>query len=139
LAHEDLDRVQHVESSSNRSFGVVFAAVFLIVTVWPVFRGESPRWWALGVSIVFALIALLRPALLGGLNRLWTKFGLLLGAIVSPIALGVLFYGILTPLGILSRMRGNDPLRLKRDPSAQSYWISRKPPGPPPTSMTNQF
>lgn len=139
MAHEDLDRKQHVESSSNRAFGLVFAGVFLIVMVWPVFYGESPRWWAFGVSVVFALIALLRPTLLRIPNLLWTKLGLLLGAIVSPIALGILFYGILTPLGVLSRLTGNDPLRLKRDTSSPSYWIPREPPGPPPNSMTNQF
>jgi hypothetical protein len=139
VAHEDLGRTQHVEGSSNRSFGLVFASVFLIVMAWPLFYGESPRWWALAVSIVFAAIALLKPVLLGGLNRLWTKLGLLLGAIVSPIALGVLFYGILTPLAVLSRLTGNDPLRLRRDATVKSYWISREPPGPPPDSMTKQF
>ena len=139
MAHEDLSRTQHVESSSNRAFGLVFAVLFLAVTLWPLLHRESPRWWALGVSSVFALIALLKPTLLAGLNRLWTKLGLMLGAIVSPVALGILFYGILTPLAALARLKGNDPLRLKRDASAQSYWIPREPPGPPPDSMTNQF
>ena len=86
-----------------------------------------------------ALVALIRPTLLAGPNRLWTKLGLLLGAIVSPIALGLLFYSVLTPLGTLSRLKGNDPLRLRRDTSARSYWIPREPPGPPADSMTNQF
>jgi hypothetical protein len=128
-----------VESSSNRSFGFVFAVVFLIVAAWPLFSKEPPRWWALAISAAFALIAALRPALLEALNRWWTKLGLVLAAIVSPIALGILFYGIVTPLGALSRLLGKDPLRLKRDASAPSYWLPREPPGPPPTSMTNQF
>jgi len=139
VAHEDLSRAQHVESSSNRAFGFVFAGMLLVLALWPVFHSGSPRWWAFGGFGVVALIALMRPTLLAGLNRLWTRFGLLLGAIVSPIALGILFYGVLTPLGTLSRLKGNDPLRLKRDTSARSYWISREPPGPPADSMTNQF
>jgi hypothetical protein len=118
---------------------LVFAAVFVIIACWPLFHAEPPRWWAVPVSVAFAVIALLKPALLAGLNRLWTKFGHLLGKVVSPIALGVLFYGVLTPIGVVMRLTGKDPLRLKLDSSARSYWIPRKPPGPPPDSMTNQF
>jgi saxitoxin biosynthesis operon SxtJ-like protein len=139
LAHEDLDRTQTVESSSDRAFGIVFAAVFLLVSLWPLLRGVPPRWWALALSGGFGLIALVRPALLAAPNRLWTKLGLLLGRIVSPIALGILFYGVLTPLGAAIRLMGKDPLRLKRDPGVGTYWIPREPPGPPPDSMTNQF
>jgi hypothetical protein len=117
----------------------VFAVVFLIVAAWPLLSKEPPRWWALAISAAFALIAALRPALLAALNRWWTKLGLVLAAIVSPIALGILFFGIVSPLGALSRLMGKDPLHLKRDASAPSYWIPREPPGPPPTSMTNQF
>lgn len=139
MAHEDLTRQQHVEGSSDRSFGVVFAAVFAIVAFWPLLHRESPRWWALGVALAFAIVAIWKPSLLAHPNRLWTKLGVLLGKIVSPIALGVLFYGVLMPIGVLVRLTGKDPLRLKLDSRADSYWILRKPPGPPPDSMTNQF
>ena len=139
MAHEDLTRDLQVEGSSDRSFGLVFAGVFLITACWPLFSRELPRWWALGGAVVFAVIAIWKPALLTRLNRLWTKLGLLLGMIVSPIALGILFYGVLTPIGALGRLTGKDPLRLKLDSDADSYWIPRKPPGPPPDSMTNQF
>jgi len=88
---------------------------------------------------VFALVALVKPALLSGLNRLWMKLGLLLGKVVSPIALGILFYAVITPIGLIIRLTGKDPLRLKFDPDAESYWIPREPPGPPPGSMNNQF
>ena len=88
---------------------------------------------------MFALIALAKPALLAWLNRLWIKLGVLLGKVVSPIALGILFYGVLAPVGKVMRFAGKDPLRLKFDPGADSYWIPRDPPGPPPDSMTNQF
>jgi len=85
------------------------------------------------------LVALIKPTLLTGLNKLWIKLGLLLGKVVSPIALGILFYIIITPIGLLIRINGKDPLRLKFDPNAKSYWIPREPPGPPPDSFKNQF
>jgi len=139
MAHEDLSREQRVEGSSDRSFGLVFAAVFLVVACWPLFYRELPRWWAVAVAVGFTVIAIWKPTLLAGLNRQWIKLGLLLGKIVSPIALGILFYGVVTPIGLVMRLTGKDPLRLKLDSGARSYWIPREPPGPPPDSMTNQF
>jgi hypothetical protein len=139
MAHEDLTREEQVEGSSDRNFGLVFAGVFLVVACWPLVHREWPRWWAFGVAAVFALVAIWRPALLARPNRLWTRLGLVLGKIVSPIALGILFYGVLAPIGLLVRLTGKDPLRLKLDAGADSYWIARRPPGPPPDSMTNQF
>src|SRR5262245_48945617 len=139
MAHEDLTREQYVEGSSDRSFGLVIAAVFLLIALGPLRHGHTPRWWALVVTGVLTLIALVKPKLLSRANWLWTKLGLLLGKIVSPIALGILFYGVITPLALVIRLTGKDPLRLKLDSAANSYWIVRKPPGPPPDSMTNQF
>jgi hypothetical protein len=139
VTHEDLKREHHVEGSSDRGFGLVFAGVFLVIAGWPLVHGEMPRWWASGVAVAFALVSLLKPALLATLNRLWIKFGVLLGKVVSPIALGVVFYGVITPIGAVVRLTGKDPLRLKLNPAADSYWILRAPPGPPPNSMTNQF
>lgn len=139
MAHEDLNRHQHVEGSSDRAFGVVFAVLFVVIACWPLFYGEAPRWWALGIAAILAMIAAVRPALLAGPNRWWTRFGLLLGNVVGPIAVGVLYYGVVAPFGVVMRLTGKDPLRLKLDPGADSYWIPRKPPGPPPDSLTNQF
>ena len=139
MAHEDLTREEHVEGSTDRAFGLVFAGVFLLIAVWPLFHGETFRWWSCGAAAIFAVTALAKPALLSGLNRLWIKLGVLLGKIVSPIALGLLFYLVLTPLGAVMRLTGKDPLRLKFDAAAGSYWIQREPPGPAPGSMTNQF
>lgn len=139
MAHEDLSREEQVEGSSDRVFGLVIAGAFVVIAGWPLFRGQDPRWWALGAAAAFAAAALLKPALLSRLNRLWMKLGILLGKVVSPIALGILFYGVLTPIGAMMRLAGKDPLRLKLDSSANSYWIAREPPGPPPDSMTNQF
>src|SRR6266852_5855696 len=139
MAHEDLSREQQVEGSTDRAFGLVFAGAFLLIAGWPLFHGETPRWWALGVAVVFAIIAIWKPALLAVPNRLWFKLGLLLGKVVSPVALGILFYCVVAPIGVLARLAGKDPLRLKLDSGANSYWIPRKPPGPPPDSMINQF
>lgn len=137
--HEDLRREIEVEGSSNRSFGAVFTIVFLIIALLPLFKGEGPRVWGLAVSAAVAAVTLVRPALLTAPNRLWMKFGLLLGKIVSPVVIGILFYGVITPFGIAMRLAGKDPLRLKRDPGASTYWIRRDPPGPPPDSLSNQF
>lgn len=139
MSHEDLTREEEVEGSSDRSFGVVFAVVFLIVALLPLLHAGAVRWWSLGVSAAFAVVAFTVPSILAVPNRLWMKFGLLLAKIVSPIALGILFYLVFTPIGLLMRLSGKDPMRLKADPNAKSYWIDREPPGPPPQSMTNQF
>jgi len=139
MSHEDLTREDEVEGSSDRSFGLVFAAVFAILGVLPMFKSHSPRWWSFGVALAFAIVALVMPSILSGLNKLWMKLGLLLAKIVSPIALGILFYLVFTPIGLLMRLAGKDPMRLKSDANARSYWITREPPGPPPQSMGNQF
>lgn len=139
MAHENLHRDDQVDGSSERVFGLTFAGLFFLIACWPLLRGEPLRWWAIGVAAVFALIAMSYPALLTGPNQLWVKLGVLLGKVVSPIALGVLFFLVFTPLGIVMRLAGKDSLRLKIDPGAETYWIERKPPGPPPDSMTNQF
>jgi hypothetical protein len=139
MAHEDLTREQHVEGSSDRAFAFVFAFVFAVIALWPVFSGSALRAWAAAVALAFAVVGVVRPTWLGPANRLWMRFGLLLGGIVSPIALGALFYVVMTPIGVLMRLCGNDPLRLRRDAAAQSYWLRRQPPGPTPRSMNRQF
>jgi Saxitoxin biosynthesis operon protein SxtJ len=139
MAHEDIHRSHQVEGSSNRSFGIVFTIVFSLLGVWPMLHGTGPRWWACGIAICFAVTATLKPSILAVPNRLWLKFGLLLGKIVSPVALAILFYGAILPIGLLMRLTGNDPLRLRKEPESKSYWISRTPPGPAPDSMNNQF
>jgi hypothetical protein len=139
MAHENLHREQNIEGSSDRAFGIVFAVVFALIAAWPLLHGAELRLWSLAVAVAFALVAWLRPTLLARANRWWMKFGLLLGKVVSPIALGILFFGVLVPIGFLMRATGKDPLRLKREAAAESYWILRAPPGPPPDSMKNQF
>ena len=137
--HEDLGRKEEIKGSSDRSFGLVFTVVFALVGLWPVFFGNAARPWALGIAAVFLIVALARPALLAPLNTLWLKFGLLLSRVVNPIVIGLLFYSTVTPIGLVMRLLGKDPLRLRFEPAATSYWIERDPPGPPPESMKNQF
>jgi Saxitoxin biosynthesis operon protein SxtJ len=139
MTHENYDREHHIDGPSDRSFGLVFAGAFLLVALLPMLRREPFRWWAVLVSAMLAATAFLRPGLLSVFNRNWTKLGVLIGKIVSPVALAILFYSFVTPVGLLMRIRGRDPLCLRFDRHAQSYWIRREPPGPPPDSMRNQF
>lgn len=139
MAHENLQRIREVEGSSDRSFELVFAVVFAIIACWPLLGGGAPRWWALAVAAALGMIAAFKPALLSAPNRWWLKLGIILGNIVGPIALAILFYAVFTPLGLLKRLTGEDPLRKKFDPASASYWVPREPPGPPPDSLTNQF
>lgn len=128
-----------VQMGSERSFGLVFAAVFAIVALWPLKDGGQIRLWAAGLAAVFVVAALVRPAVLRPVNLVWFKFGLLLHKVVTPLVMGLLFFATVTPVGLLMRATGKDPMRLRRDPAAASYWIRRDPPGPPPDSMKNQF
>jgi predicted membrane metal-binding protein len=139
MAHENLERQQHIEASSDRGFGLVFAAVFAIIAAWPLINAQAPRWWALALAAAIGAAAAVKPSVLSRANRLWTRFGVVLGNIAGPLAVGVLFYAIVTPLGFVMRLTGKDALRLRLDAAADSYWIARRPPGPPPNSLTNQF
>jgi hypothetical protein len=139
MAHESFQRDDSTAGSSNRAFGLVFAAVFAIIALYPLFWLRPPHLWALIVAAAFLVIALLLPAALGPLNRLWARFGLLLHKVTSPLVLGFLFFLVITPMGVIMRLFGKDPLRLKRDAQAASYWIDRKPAGPPPESFVDQF
>ena len=139
--HEDFGRKEEVKGSSDRSFGLVMAAFFALVGLAPLRHAphDSVRTWALGAALAFLLLACLWTAPLRPLNYLWSKLGLLLFHVISPLALGLLFYLTITPVGLLMRACGKDPLRLRRDPAAASYWIPRDPAGRPPASMKHQF
>jgi hypothetical protein len=104
----------------------------------PLWRSRPVRAWAFEVSAGLLLIAVVRPALLSGANRLWMRLGQLLHRVMHPLASGLLFFAIVTPLGLLLRALGKDPLRLKPC-HRSSYWVLRDPPGPAPKTMTNQF
>jgi hypothetical protein len=93
----------------------------------------------LAVAAAFAAVAVLAPAWLAPMNRLWFRFGMLLHHVVNPIVMGVLFFAVILPIALLMRAFGKDPLRLKHDAQASTYWIAREPPGPAPGSMRKQF
>ncbi len=139
MTHESFERDEQVKGSSDRAFGATFAVVFAILAGISVWRGGGSWPYTLGASAVFALAALAAPGLLAPLNRLWLKFGLLLHKVTTPLILGLMFYLIVTPTGLVLRLLGKDLLHLKGDREAPSYWIEREPPGPSPESMPNQF
>jgi hypothetical protein len=126
-------------TSSDRSFGLVFATFFLLVGLWPLLRGSTPRLWSLAVAATFLVLALARPKTLALPNRVWTSVGLLLHRVTSPVAMAIVFYATVTPIGLLLRLLGKHPLSLHFDPDAKTYWIERRPPGPAPDTMSNQF
>jgi hypothetical protein len=138
--HERIAGTEEVEGSSDRSFGLVFAGFFALVAVLPLLSGKPPRWWAVGVALAFLAVTLTRPTLLHPLNRLWTRLGLLLGKMMTPIVVGIIFYAVITPIGWLRRMTGGESaLKLRFEPDKTSYWIERTPPGPAPDSIKHQF
>ena len=137
--HENLAREHDVAHSSDRAFGIVFTAVFAIIGCWPLISLGNLRWWALAIAVAFLVCALFRPSLLGPLNRLWAKFGLLLHRIVNPLIMGLIFYLTVLPTGIVMRLLGKDVLNLKWDSEADTYWVKRDPPGPSSESIKNQF
>jgi hypothetical protein len=134
----DLAREQDAQLGSNRAFGLTIGAVLGLIAVFSFIFGTHGWWW-LGAAAVFALSGLLVPAALAPLNRLWFRFGLLLHHIISPVVLALMFYAVMTPIGLLMRLFGKRPLHLRFDRNAGSYWIRRDPPGPARDSFPNQF
>jgi len=137
--HEDFSREEELRPSSNRVFGLVFAAFFLLVGFAPVLRGRPARSSALAIAALFFAISLAAPALLQPLNVLWSRIGMVLQKVTNPLVMGLLFFSTLAPIGFLMRLVKHDPLRLRWDRHASSYWIIRTPPGPQPESMKDQF
>ena len=111
--------------NSNRGFGIVFFVVFLLISFWPSIEGQSIRIWALTVSLIFLVLGLLNSKLLSPFNLIWVKFGEVLGRIIAPIAMGVVYFIIITPIGLFMRLIGKDLLRTKFSKN-KSYWIKRE-------------
>mgnify|MGYP001437462804 CR=1 FL=1 len=114
-----------IKISSNRSFGLVFFVVFLIVALWPLKYEENIRLWSLVLSIIFFILGILNSQLLTPLNKLWFKFGMFLGLIVSPIVMGIVYFLVVTPIGIFMRLLGKDLLKTSKAKNASTYWIKR--------------
>ena len=111
--------------NSNRSFGIVFFIVFLIISFWPTIEGQSLRLWSLAIALIFLVFGLLNSKLLSPFNLIWVKFGEVLGRIIAPIAMGVVYFIIITPIGLFMRLIGKDLLRTKFSKN-NSYWIKRE-------------
>ena len=114
-----------IKISSNRSFGLVFFVVFLIIALWPLKSGEEFRLWSLALSIIFFILGILNSKLLTPLNKLWFKFGIFLGSIVSPIVMGIVYFLVVTPTGVFMRLLGKDLLKKNKIKNASTYWIER--------------
>tara|TARA_Y100000590_G_C15610660_1_gene973698 strand:- start:378 stop:752 length:375 start_codon:yes stop_codon:yes gene_type:complete len=111
--------------SSTRQFGILFFIVFLIIGLWPLLNYQEIRLWSLIIALIFLLVSIIKPILLEPLNKLWIKFGNLLGKIVSPIVMAIIFFTIMTPIGLFMRLKGSDLLKLKFSKN-KSYWIKRE-------------
>lgn len=128
-----------VRMGSNRSFGIVFAVVFAVIGLFPLWTDQAPRSWSLVVALAFFAVALLRPPLLNPLNRLWFRVGMLLSRLVSPLIMGILFFITVVPTGLVMRTLKKDLLKQSFDPEADSYWIDRSKDDHSVSSMRNQF
>ena len=124
-----------IKISSNRSFGIVFFVVFLLIAIYPLTNGDEIRIWSLIISSIFLILGLLKSNVLTPLNRIWFKFGIFLGKIVSPLVMGVIFFFVVTPIGLIMRVLGKDLLNLKYNLN-KSYWIEKSG---PKSKMKNQF
>ena len=127
--------MDEIKVGSNKSFGVVFFLVFLIISLYPLLNNENIRFWSLFISIIFLILGILNSSLLSPFNKLWFKFGILLGKIISPIIMGIIFFLVVTPTGIIMRLLGKDVLNLKYN-DGKSYWIKKTD---PKSMMKNQF
>ena len=125
-----------IKIGSNRSFGIVFFIVFLIISLFPLIKGNDLRIWSLLISLMFLVLGLMNSSILGPLNKLWFKFGLLLGSFISPIVMGFIFFLVVTPIGLFMRLLGKDLLNLKKKNNLRSYWIEKTG---PKSKMKNQF
>ena len=126
----------NIKISSNRNFGLVFFFIFLVVSLWPLTHNESPRIWSAIISLAFLILVLTRSKLLTPLNRLWAKFGIILGSIIAPIVMGVVFFLVITPIGLVMKIIGKDLLSIKYDKKKETYWIKRDK---PTSTMKQQF
>ena len=124
------------ERGTEKNFGIVFAAVFAIVGAYLFWTSGTITWWPFIVATAFIITAFAFPRILHWPNFLWFKFGLLLGRIIAPLVMAVVYLVVMVPLGLLIRLFGKDLLRLELDPNADSYWIEREV---PPQPMKNQF
>jgi len=124
-----------IKISSNKSFGIVFFTVFLIIAIWPLLNGNDIRYWSLIISIVFLILGILDSKILTPLNKTWFKIGILLGNVISPIIMSIIFFLVVTPTSFIMKILGKDLLNLKKN-TKNSYWITKQNKN---SRMKNQF
>jgi len=124
-----------IKISSNRSFGIVFFVVFLLIALYPLINDNQIRLWSFIISLIFLILGLIKSRILTPLNKLWFRFGLFLGRIISPLIMGIIFFLVVTPIGFIMRILGKDLLNLKYN-NKRSYWIEKTG---PKSKMKNQF
>ena len=128
--------MDEIKLGSNRSFGIVFFIVFVLIAIYPLINQGEVRIWSLIISFLFLFLGILNSKILTPLNKLWFRFGLFLGKIISPIIMAVIFFLVVTPIGLLMRLFGKDVLNLKLNEKKSSYWIEKVG---PKSKMKNQF
>ena len=127
--------MDEIKISSNRSFGIVFFALFLLIALYPLTYSGEIRIWSTIISLIFLILGLVNSKILTPLNKLWFKFGIFLGKIVSPLVMGVIFFLVVTPIAFLMRLLNKDLLNLKFN-NENTYWIKKTG---PKSKMKNQF
>ena len=124
-----------IKISSNKSFGIVFAVVFFLIALWPIIKSDDIRIWSLIVSIIFLILGIMNSSILTPLNKIWFRFGIFLGNFIAPVVMGIIFFFVVTPIGLIMRLLGRDLIKLKKN-NENSYWIEKKD---TESSMKKQF
>tara|TARA_B100001027_G_scaffold136536_1_gene94767 strand:- start:175 stop:558 length:384 start_codon:yes stop_codon:yes gene_type:complete len=127
--------MDNIKIGSNRGFGIVFFILFLLIALYPTINSEGIRIWSVILSLIFLVLGLLDSKVLTPLNKIWFKFGILLGRVISPLIMGAIFFFVVTPIGLIMRILGKDVLNLKYN-SNKTYWIEKTG---PKSKMKNQF
>ena len=127
---------KEIKTSSNKSFGLVFFVIFMTIALWPLLNDGNIRIWSVIVSIIFLILGLFNSKILTPFNKLWMRLGILLGAIVSPIVMGIVYFAVITPIGLIMKLFGKDVLNLKLDKNKKTYWTLKKK---IPSKMKDQF
>ena len=124
-----------IKISSNKSFGIVFAIVFFLIGLWPIIESNDIRIWSLILSVIFLILGLMNSSILTPLNKIWFRFGIFLGNFIAPVVMGIIFFFVVTPIGLIMRLLGRDLIKLKKN-NENSYWIEKKD---AESSMRKQF
>ena len=115
---------EKIKLPSNRNFGIVFSIVFLIIAIWPILNQNEIRIWSMMISFIFLILGLINSKFLSPLNKAWFKFGLILGSLIAPIVMGIVFFLVVTPTGLIMKALGKDLLGLKRNKN-NTYWLEK--------------